>query len=77
VAKVKYSAGQHVRISSEKIMFPNGAEHNFSTAIFPIAKVIERRPRSVYELEDLNETPIQGQFYQEELPPVRGTKRTV
>jgi hypothetical protein len=36
--------------------------------------VIERRPRPLYELEDLNETPIEGQ---EELSPVRISKRTV
>ena len=27
-----------------------------------INKVIKRTPRPVYELEDLNETPIEGQF---------------
>jgi hypothetical protein len=42
-----------------------------------IIKVIRRDPRPVYELEDLNRTPIDGQFYQEELVPVRISKRTV
>ena len=45
--------------------------------IFRINKVIKRTPRYVYELEDLNKTPIEGQFYQEELTPVRITKHTV
>ena len=53
------------------------AEQNFSTEIFRIAKVIERRPRPVYELEDLNVNPIEGQFYQEGLTRVRVTRRTV
>ena len=57
-------------------MFAKGGEHNFSTEIFRIAKVIEGRPRTVYELEDLNTTPIEGQFYQEELTPVRVSKQT-
>jgi len=36
--------------------------------------VIPRIPRPVYELEDLNEEPIDGSFYQEELTPVVVTK---
>jgi len=63
VAKVKFGVGQHVCISKEKMMFAKGAEQNFSTEIFRIAKMIERSPRPVYELEDLNKTPVDGQFY--------------
>ena len=76
VAKVKFSVGQHVRISKEKMKFAKGGEQTFSTEIFRVTKVIERRPRSVYELEDLNKTPIEGQFYAEELAPVRITEQT-
>jgi len=57
--------------------FAKGAEQNFSTDIFRIAKVIESRPRPLYELDDLNGTPIEGQFYQKKLTRVRGTRRTV
>ena len=57
--------------------FAKSAEQNFSTEIFGIAKVIERRPRPLYELEDLNRNPIEGLFYQEELTRVRVTRRTV
>jgi len=39
--------------------------------------VIERRPRPLYELEDLNGTPIDGQFHQEELTRVRVTRHIV
>jgi len=75
VVKVKFSVGQHVRISKEK-KFAKGGEHNFSAEIFRITKVMERRPRPDYELEDLNKTPIEGQFYAEELTPVRTSKKT-
>ena len=72
----KCKVGQTVRISKEKIKFAKGYEQNFSTEIFRFAKDIERSPRPVYELEDLNKTPIEGQFYQEELTPVSVTRRT-
>ena len=48
--RAKFRAGQHVRISKEKMKFAKGGEQNFSTEIFRIAKVIERRPRPVFEL---------------------------
>jgi len=67
VAKAEFRVGQYVRISREKMKFTKSAEQNFSTEIFRIAKVIERRPRPLYE----------GQFYQEELTRVRVTRRTV
>ena len=76
-AKAKFCVEQHVRISKDKIKFAKSAEQNFSTDIFRIATVIERHPPPLYELEDLNGTPIEGQFYQEELIRVRVTRRTV
>jgi len=57
--------------------FAKCAEQNFSTEIFRIANVIDRRPRPLYELEDLNGTPIESQFYNEELTRVRVTRRTI
>jgi len=56
--------------------FEKDDEQIFSTEIFRITKVIERWPRLVCELEDLNKTPIEGQFYAEELTPVRISKET-
>ena len=35
-----------------------------------------RTPRPVYELEGLNKQLIDGQFYEEELTPLRFTKQT-
>jgi hypothetical protein len=55
--------------------FAKGAEQNYSTEIFRVTKVVKRRSRPVYEFQDLNNTPIDGQFYQEELVPVRISKR--
>jgi len=71
-----FRAGQHVGISKEKTRFSKVAEQNFSTEILKVVKVIDTRPRDVYELEDLNGTPIDGHFYREELTPVRITDRT-
>jgi len=56
--------------------FAKGGEQTFSTEIFRISKVVERKPRPVYKLEDLNKTPIEGQFYTEELTPVRIAEET-
>ena len=76
IKKAKYSVGQHVRISKEKIKYAKSAEQNFSTEIFRVIKVIRRTPSSVYELEDLNKQLIDGQFYEEELTLVRITEQT-
>jgi hypothetical protein len=55
--------------------FAKGAEQNYSMEIFRVTNVIRRRPRPVSNLQDLNNTPIDGQFYQEELVAVRISKR--
>jgi len=55
--KAKFRVGQHVRIGKEKTRFAKAAEQNFSTENYSVAKVIERRPRKLDELEDLNGTP--------------------
>jgi len=57
VANATFRLGQHMRINKEKMRFAKAAEKNLSTEIFKVAKVIERRPRAVYKLEDLNGTP--------------------
>jgi transposase InsO family protein len=75
--KPKFSVGQHVRISKEKLRFAKGAEQNYTTEIFRIIKVIYRTPRPVYELVDLNNTPIDGHFYGEVMGPVHVSDRTV
>jgi hypothetical protein len=56
--------------------FAKGGEQNYTAEVFRIVKVIRRTPRHVYELEDLNHKVIDGQFYNEELTPVRIIKCT-
>ena len=43
--------------------FAKGYEQNFSKEIFRVVKVVPRVPQPVYELSDLEDRPIQGQFY--------------
>ena len=76
VAKATFRVGQHVRIRKEKTRFAKVGEQNFSTEIFKVAKVIDRRSRAVFELEDINGSPVHAQFYREELTPVQITERT-
>ena len=56
--------------------FAKGGEQNYTTEIFKVRKVVHRTPRPVFELEDLRGREIEGQFYTEELVPVRVTKQT-
>jgi len=76
IAKPIFRVG-HVRISKEKMKFAKGGEQNYSTEVFRVIKVIRRTPRPVYELEDLNHKVIDGQFFNEELTPVRITKHHI
>ena len=76
IAQPRFRVGEHVRISKEKMKFAKGGDQNYTTEVFRIIKVIRRTPRPVYELEDFNQKVIDGQFFNEELIPVRITKRT-
>jgi len=73
VAKAEIRVGQHVRISREKMNFAKSAEQHLSTQLFLIAKVIERRPRPLYELKD----SYTGAILSRKLTRVRVTRRTV
>jgi len=76
LGKLKFRVGQHLRISKEKMEFAKSGEQNYTTKIFKVRKVVHRTPRPVFELEDLRGQEIEGQFYSEELVPVRIPKRT-
>ena len=67
---VRFSVGQHVRISKEKLKFAKGGEQNYTTEIFRICKGVRRILRPVYELQDFLGKHIDGQFYAKELSPV-------
>jgi hypothetical protein len=56
--------------------FAKVSEQNYSTKVFRVIKVIKRTPRPVYELEDLNGTQIDGEFYAGQLTKVQITKHT-
>jgi hypothetical protein len=51
VVMPKYSVGQDVRISKEKMRFAKGANQNYSKEIFRVTKVIKRRTRPLEENE--------------------------
>jgi hypothetical protein len=76
LARIKFRVGQYVRISKQKMKFAKGGEQDYATEIFRICKIVCRTPRPVYELEDLRGKRIDGQFYTEELTPVRVTEQT-
>jgi len=63
-----------LELAKKKMKFAKASEQNFNTEIIRISKIVYRTPRPVYELEDLNKTPINGLFYAEELTPVRISK---
>jgi hypothetical protein len=59
--------GDHLRITTEKAKFAKVYEQTFATEIFRVAKVIQRIPQPVYELSDLQDRLIEGQFTSYEL----------
>lgn len=66
----KYKCGDYVRISRTKGIFEKGYEKNWSEEIFLVTRVIERQGIYVYEISDLQNEPIEGFFYPEELTAV-------
>ena len=74
--RVKFKIGDLVRIAKEKLKFAKGYEQNYSTEIFYAVKFINRKPQPVYELTDLNNRPIEEQFYNYELVKVTVSPET-
>jgi hypothetical protein len=64
--KIKFSIGDFVRISKERLPFAKGYTQNFSREVFKIWN-IDNTPIPTYRLEDLNGERIKGSFYGEEL----------
>ena len=65
----KFRIGDTVRVSKYKSIFAKGYEANFTEEIFKISKVFWGDP-NMYEIEDHEEEPIIGKFYEEELSAV-------
>ena len=75
-AAVRFSVGQHVRISKEKLKFAKGGEQNYTTEVIRISEVVRPDQRPVYEVQSLLGKHIAGQFYAKELRSVLATKIT-
>lgn len=67
----KYSVGDLVRISNAKAAFAKGYESGWTREIFKIHRISMNRQPFVYILHDLNNEPIDGIFYPQELSRVR------
>lgn len=64
--KNKFKIGDVVRISKYKSIFDKGYTPNFSTELFKITSVNNKFPVT-YQLKDMKQNPIAGQFYEKEL----------
>jgi hypothetical protein len=73
---VKFKSGDLVRITKEKLKFDKGYEQTLSTEIFRAVKVNDRKPQPVYELSNLRDLPVDGEFYNCELVKVKVTPKT-
>lgn len=62
----KFSVGDRVRISRYKKHFEKGYKPNWTKEIFEIAEINQTNPFT-YKIKDLNNEPILGNFYKEEL----------
>lgn len=71
IRKPKYAIGTFVRVSRAPNVFRKGYERGWSNELFKITRVSTSRPPPVYFLEDLNDEPIDGFYYEEELNPVK------
>ena len=68
--RVKFKVGNFLRITKEKVKFAKGYEQNVSKEIFRVVKIVPLVPQPVYEISDLLNRPIEGQFYNYELGKV-------
>lgn len=64
--KPKYKVGDRVRIYRYKTTFEKGSTPNWTNEIFLVDRVANTKPIT-YKLKDLNNEPILGSFYAEEL----------
>ncbi|KAJ8914721.1 hypothetical protein NQ315_017431 [Exocentrus adspersus] len=66
MGKPKFKVGDIVRVSKSKHVFEKSYKPNWTTELFKIVKVQITNPIT-YLLEDMQEHPIRGGFYEEEL----------
>ena len=65
----KFRICDTVRVSKYKTIFSKGYEANFTEEIFKVSRVLRGDP-NMYEIEDHEDEPIIGMFYEEELSAV-------
>ncbi|KAI1710633.1 integrase core domain-containing protein [Ditylenchus destructor] len=65
--KAKYKIGDIVRIDQEKKTFTKGYLPKYSAELFKITEVFAHKNPIVYKICDLNDEPIKGYFYEQEL----------
>lgn len=71
--KNRFNVGDIVRISKYKTLFSKGYTPNWSTELFKINRVNIKEYPPTYTLIDLNNNPILGSFYQEEIQLAKHT----
>ena len=64
--KTKFKVGDSVWISKLKKTFEKGFEPNWTEEIFVVHKVQNTQPIT-YKIKDLNDEPIVGSFYEQQL----------
>ena len=64
--KPKFKVGQRVRVYKWKNKFEKGSTENWTKEIFIITNVNKTDPIT-YKIKDLNDEPILGSFYTQEL----------
>jgi hypothetical protein len=74
--RVNFNVGDLVRITKQKVAFAKVYERTFSTEVFQVLKIISRVPQPVYELSDLQDCGIEGQFYEYELVKINLSPET-
>ena len=64
--KPKFKIGDRVRIYKYKKDYAKGYETNWTKEIFVVSKILKTNPIT-YAIKDLNDEPILGSFYFQEL----------
>ena len=67
---IKYKAGQLVRLSHLRSKFTRAYDQQFTQELFKVVQGYIRDGVVVYTLQDYDNDPIKGSFYQSELQPV-------
>ena len=69
---IQFSVGDQVRLMRDKNKFNRGYHPTFTDEVFKVKTVLKHLPIPMYEVEEWDGTPIEGNFYAEELSLVKG-----